>query len=243
MEPDSAYSNIIQHLQNGELYVTGQFMWGSNYTFLCDVSFEGEIIQGVYKPVRGERPLWDFPSETLSGREVAAFLLSEAGGWHMVPPTVFRKEGPAGPGSLQLYIEHDPEYHFFEFSPEDKARTRAVALFDVVLNNTDRKGGHVIIDHDGKIWLIDHGVCFHVDPKLRTVIWDFAEMPLTPAEQTQLERLQQRLEPDSELTHKLQHYLTQREIQAIAGRIEKTLKAGKFPSPSENRHSIPWPPV
>lgn len=218
-------------------------MWGSNYTFFCDVHLNDETIRAVYKPVRGERPLWDFPSETLSGREVAAYLISEAGGWHMVPPTVFRKEGPAGPGSLQLYIEHDADYHFFQFSQEDKARTRAVALLDVVLNNTDRKGGHILVDPDGKIWLIDHGVCFHVDPKLRTVIWDFAEMPLTPEEQTQLKQLLQQLNPDSSLYPKLQHYLTQREIQAIIGRIKATLKSGKFPSPSTESHSIPWPPV
>jgi len=236
-------STVIQHLQSGELHVTGQFMWGSNYTFLCDVTLDGEVLQGVYKPVRGERPLWDFPSETLAGREVAAYLISEAGGWHLVPPTVFRKEGPAGPGSIQLYIEHDPEYHYFRFTPEDKARTRAVALFDVVLNNTDRKGGHLLKDNQGKIWLIDHGVCFHVEPKLRTVIWDFAEMPLTPAEQTQLTQLKQRLAPESDLSRKLLQYLTHREIQAIAGRINEILEKGRFPSPSPDRHPTPWPPV
>lgn len=234
---------MLEHLQTGEMQVTGQFMWGSNYTFLCNVVSGDTTLRGVYKPVRGERPLWDFPSETLSGREVAAFLISEAGGWHMVPPTVFRKEGPAGAGSLQLYIEHDPEYHFFKFSPQDKDRTRAVALFDVVLNNTDRKAGHLLVDEHDKLWLIDHGVCFHVEPKLRTVIWDFAGQPLTPTEQTQLETLKARLSSDTGLLKQVSQFLTQREVQAIIGRIDATLAAGEFPLPSTDRPPTPWPPV
>lgn len=237
------FSSALQQLQDGEIQVTGQFMWGSNYTFLCNVITEDTTVQGVYKPVRGERPLWDFPSETLSGREVAAFLISEAGGWHMVPPTIFRREGPVGAGSLQLYIEHDPEYHYFKFTPQEKARTRAVALFDVVLNNTDRKAGHVLVDAEDKIWLIDHGVCFHVQPKLRTVIWDFAAQPLTPAEITQLSELRQSLTADEPLLDEISQYLTHREIQATIDRISETLTAGTFPLPSTDRPPTPWPPV
>lgn len=234
---------IITLLQTGEMDVTGQFMWGSNYTFLCDVSNQEHSVQGVYKPVRGERPLWDFPSETLAGREVAAYLLSEAGGWHLVPPTVFRQQGPAGPGSLQLYIEHDPDYHFYQFTSEDKTRTRPVALFDVVLNNTDRKAGHILVDKDENFWLIDHGVCFHVEPKLRTVIWDFAGLSLKEEEINQLSNLKDKLSSDSELTRQISRYLTRREIQAIINRINSTLQTGNFPKPIQDRYSVPWPPV
>lgn len=233
----------IELLTHGTIEVTGQFMWGSNYTFFCDVTWEGETCKAVYKPVRGERPLWDFPSESLGGREVAAFLVSEGGGWGMVPPTVFRQQAPAGPGSLQLYVEHDPEYHFLEFSPEDRARTRPVALFDAVVNNTDRKAGHVLVGEDGRLWLIDHGVCFHVQPKLRTVIWDFAGQPLTGEETAQLSVLQETLIPDAELHHDLVPYLSRHEIAAMRERIIQILADGAYPLPSEEWPSMPWPPV
>jgi uncharacterized repeat protein (TIGR03843 family) len=234
---------LIEVLQHGEIHVTGQFMWGSNYTFLCDVTYKEQVIQAIYKPVRGERPLWDFPNETLSGREVAAYLLSEGGNWHLVPPTVFRQQAPVGPGSLQSYVEHDPEYHYFQFSEEDKARVRPVVLFDVVANNTDRKAGHILIDPNGKLWLIDHGVCFHVEPKLRTVLWEFAGQSLTADEKSQLEALKAKLLPEKELYQQLCNYLSRREIQAICDRIDATLQAGIFPLPRQDRYSMPWPPV
>lgn len=236
-------ATLLTHLKKGEIDVSGQFMWGSNYTFLCNLTYQDETIQAVYKPTRGERPLWDFPSETLAGREVAAFLVSEAGGWQMVPPTIFRADAPAGPGSLQFYIEHDPEYQFFAFTPEDKARTRPVVLFDAVVNNTDRKGGHILVGEDRKFWLIDHGVCFHVQPKLRTVIWDFAGMPLTEAEHTQLETLRDRLLSDPQLHEDLNEYLSHREILAMVTRINDLLENGCFPYPDASRPSMPWPPV
>jgi len=236
-------AGVIDHLQHGQIDITGQFMWGSNYTFLCNVSFREQVIQAVYKPVRGERPLWDFPSETLAGREVAAYLVSEGGHWNMVPPTVFRQEGPSGPGSLQLYIEHDPDYHYFQFSAEDKARVRPVVLFDIVANNTDRKAGHILIDSSSKMWLIDHGVCFHVEPKLRTVIWDFAGQPLAQEEADQLKLLVVNLLPEKALYEQLCNYLTRREIQAIRDRIGETLQASRFPFPRQDRYSMPWPPV
>ena len=236
-------SALIEHLQQGDIAVTGQFMWGSNYTFLCNVTYQEQIVQAVYKPVRGERPLWDFPNESLAGREVAAYLLSEAGHWGFVPPTVFRRTGPVGPGSLQGYIEHDPDYHYFEFTEEDKARLRSTVLFDVIVNNTDRKAGHILVDPDGKLWLIDHGVCFHVEPKLRTVIWDFAGLQLTSEEIAQLETLEPQLLPEEALFQQLSHYLSHREIRAIRDRIGETLEEGKFPFPRSDRYSMPWPPV
>ncbi|MBN2046003.1 MAG: SCO1664 family protein [Anaerolineales bacterium] len=239
--PTSA--QLVNHLNRGEITVTGQFMWGSNYTFFCQIEFEDKALKAVYKPVRGERPLWDFPSESLGGREVAAYLVSEGGGWGMVPPTVLRQTAPAGPGSIQLYIEHDPEYHFLSFSSADRQRARPAALFDVVVNNTDRKAGHVLIDAEDKLWLIDHGVCFHVQPKLRTVIWDFAGLPLTTVEQEQLMTLRANLASKTGLFQELDSYLSRRELQAMAGRIDQLLEAGEFPYPSEDWPSTPWPPV
>jgi uncharacterized repeat protein (TIGR03843 family) len=243
MDLGSDSTVLIEHLQYGQIDVTGQFMWGSNYTFLCDVSYKGQVLQAVYKPVRGEKPLWDFPNESLAGREVAAYLVSEHGDWKMVPPTVFRHEAPVGPGSLQGYIEHDPDYHYFQFSEQDKARVRPAVLFDVVANNTDRKAGHILVDSNGKLWLIDHGVCFHVEPKLRTVIWDFAGQALSEAEITQLTDLNIKLQPDGPLYQQLCDYLNRREIQAIRARIGETLQAGTFPFPRQDRYSMPWPPV
>jgi hypothetical protein len=236
-------ASLIEQLSHGEINVTGQFMWGSNYTFFCDIAYQDSEIKAIYKPVRGERPLWDFPSESLGGREVAAYLVSKGGGWEMVPPTVFRTQAPAGPGSLQLFIEHDPEYHFLNFTPDDRQRARPAALFDVVINNTDRKAGHVLIDEEDKLWLIDHGVCFHMQPKLRTVIWDFAGLPLTTDEQEQLTRLRDKLAPKKKLQKKLTKYLSRAEIQAMAGRIDQLLAEGAFPYPSEEWPSTPWPPV
>ena len=132
---------IIHTLQHGEFDVEGQFMWGSNYTFLVNIQHGEQKLKGVYKPTRGEQPLWDFPSDSLANREVAAYLLSQELGWNLVPPTVYRAEGPTGAGSLQLHVEHDPEYHYFNFSDEHRQRLRIVALFDILVNNADRKGG------------------------------------------------------------------------------------------------------
>ena len=218
-------------------------MWGSNYTFLCQVAHQENNFQAVYKPVRGERPLWDFPSETLSGREVAAFLISQAGSWDFVPPTVYRQEAPAGAGSLQYHIDHDPEYHYFNFTPEDKARLRPIALFDAVINNTDRKGGHILKDPEDKLWLIDHGVCFHAEPKLRTVVWDFAGQALSTEDLEQMRDLKTKLSPTEPLRSELDNYLSLREIQAMCARIDRLLITKIFPEPTSERYAIPWPPV
>src|SRR5690349_4340386 len=169
-------SETLQNaLIHGEYELTGQFMLGSNYTFLVDVHHEGETYPAVYKPSRGEQPLWDFPEHTLAQREVAAYQLSEALGFHLVPFTTLRDKGPHGPGSLQQFIEYDVEYHYFNFTPQDREKLRPVVLFDLLANNADRKGGHVFFEIDTKkLYAIDHGICFHSEDKLRTVIWDFA---------------------------------------------------------------------
>lgn len=233
----------LKCLQSGEITVEGRFMWGSNYTFLCQIQDEVCDLRAVYKPTRGERPLWDFPSESLANREVAAYLVSEAGEWHMVPPTVLREDGPAGTGSLQLFVDHDPEHHYFNFSAEEKERLEPVVLFDVVINNTDRKGGHIILDNDNHIWLIDHGVCFHIQPKLRTVVWDFAGRPIAEKNLQQIVALKEKLAPGQAAREELSHHLTSKEVDAMIFRIDRLLRAGVFPRPSDDRYSYPWPPV
>ncbi|HMN62757.1 MAG TPA: hypothetical protein PJ988_20490, partial [Anaerolinea sp.] len=169
---------VLDALKDGKVSVEGQFLSGSNYTFLSEVTHQEQTLKVVYKPVRGEQPLWDFDAGSLAHREAAAYLLSEALGWDLVPPTIYRRRAPLGPGSLQLYVEHDPHHHFFTFTYEEKQRLRPVAVFDLISNNADRKGGHILIDEHQHIWLIDQGLCFHVDDKLRTVVWDFAGEPL-----------------------------------------------------------------
>lgn len=234
---------ILKTLSEGEIAITGEFLWGSNYTFAASVRRGNHNLQAVYKPTRGERPLWDFPRASLARREVAAYLVSEALGWRLVPPTVYRKDGPIGPGSLQLYIEHDPEYHYFNFSPADRQRLRPVVLFDLLINNADRKGSHVLFDRENHLWLIDHGICFHREDKLRTVIWDFAGEPIPADLCADVSRLSEQLEPGCDLTLKLEDYLSSAEIVALAGRARRLLELARFPGPHPNRRPYPWPPV
>jgi len=234
-------SEILAVLQHGDIQVKGKFLWGSNFTFLADVAYEGKNLQAVYKPSRGERPLWDFPTASLAHREAAAYLVSEAMGLGMIPETVYRRRGPVGAGSLQRFIEHDPEKHYFNFSRSDLERLRPVALFDLVVNNADRKGGHVLLDDDGHIWLIDHGLCFHVEDKLRTVIWDFSGETIAPDLLCKLQELQQQLKPESDLYAKLARHLTGGEIRAMLARIDALLTHPVFPNPHPNRRPYPWP--
>jgi len=222
-------------------------MWGSNYTFLLKVEHALDELQAVYKPTRGVRPLWDFATPSLARREVAAYLVSEALGWQLVPPTIYRVDGPLGTGSLQLYIEHDPEYHYFNFNEADKQRLRPTALFDLLINNADRKGSHVLFDPDRHIWLIDHGICFHVESKLRTVIWDFAGEPIPPDLCHALTEFRQQLDVHqdgtSELVASLSKHLTTAEIAALSKRVNRILKSGRYPNPEPDRRPYPWPPV
>jgi uncharacterized repeat protein (TIGR03843 family) len=237
------HSTILNILQNGNLNITGEFVWGSNYTFATEISYEGQTIQGVYKPTQGERPLWDFPQASLARREVAAYLVSEALGWEFVPPTVYREDGPFGPGSLQLYVDHDPEYNYFTLSKVDLQRLRPVALFDLLINNADRKGSHIIFDRDGHIWLIDHGISFHRQQKLRTVIWDFAGEPINEELCAHLANFQTQLLPGTNLREQLDLLLVPQEISALIQRTKEMLKIKQFPNPHPNRRPYPWPPV
>lgn len=207
----------------------------SNATFLVVVGDPADNLRGIYKPLDGERPLWDF-EPGLYKREVAAYLLSEAMGYHLVPPTVMR-DGPLGEGSLQLFVDYDPSEHYFilyEQRPDLHSRLRAMAVFDIVINNTDRKGGHVLLNNDGNIWGIDHGVCFSEEFKLRTVIWDFAGQPIEDELLAPLEQLMQ------SVPLQVAALLTDDEIKAMLERTEWLLDNRVYPAP-ESRYQYPWP--
>lgn len=234
---------ILAALRDGELDVQGQFMLGSNYTFLGRMLFNALELPVVYKPRRGEQPLWDFPRGTLTKREAAAFWVSEALGWNLVPPTIYRKKMPLGPGSVQHYIEHDPEYHYFRFDETDRERLRPVVVFDMLINNADRKAGHILRDTQGHLWLIDHGICFHTEDKLRTVLWDFAGEKIPNELKTDLQRLLGDLEHHGEWFGQLKGLLLVKEIRALAVRLKMLLQTDVFPFPPQERRSYPWPPI
>lgn len=242
---NSSAFDIQKALQYGDLELKGQFMLGSNYTFLVNVRYEGREISAVYKPLRGEQPLWDFPDNTLARREVAAYLVSEALGFHFVPYTTLREDGPFyGPGTLQQYIEFDPEYHYFTFSDADKARLRPVVLFDLLANNADRKGSHILVEKGtNKLWIIDHGLCFHHEDKLRTVLWDFADEPIPGDLLRCLSAFPTLLSASSEFRTSLRDYLSPREVSALASRARSLLNIKRFPTPPRDRRAYPYPPI
>lgn len=240
---DPSRPAIMEALRCGEISLTGQFAHGSNACFLVSLHHNGIELDAVYKPVRGENPLWDFPARTLAKRETAACLLSEWLGWDLVPPTVFRKNCPLGAGSLQLYIPHDPQKNYFTLSEEELQNLKTTALFDLVMNNADRKGSHLIFDQAGHLWLIDHGLCFNVEPKLRTVIWNFAGEPLPFEQGRALNRARQALSREGELFVLLHGYLSIAELNALKRRIDHLLDQGIFPHPPSDRRSFPYPPL
>ena len=224
-------------IQCGNYEIKGQFTFGSNYTFLVTVEHEGSEYPAVYKPLRGEQPLWDFPENTLAGREVAAYLVSEHLGFHVVPYTTLRQDGPFGAGSLQQYIDYDPEYHYFSFSEEDRRLLKPVVLFDLLCNNADRKGSHVFFEKDSHhLYAIDHGICFHEENKLRTVLWDFSGQAI-PAD------LLAPLAGIRTLIPSLEPYLSPRELSAFCARADSILKRGTFPRQPRDRRAMPWPPL
>jgi uncharacterized repeat protein (TIGR03843 family) len=241
--PELEIPTVLNVLQNGKITIKGEFVWGSNYTFLAEVSQNGDNILSVYKPSRGERPLWDFPPSSLARREAAAYLVSQALGWELVPPTVYRKEAPIGPGSLQLYIDHDPEIHYFNLTKAHIQRLRPVVLFDLLVNNADRKGSHLLYDKNHHLWLIDHGICFHVEDKLRTVIWDFAGEAIPENLVDGLRNFQQNFTPGTSIYKELQALLTHKEIKALVARAEHLISQHNFPLPDPDQRSIPWPPL
>lgn len=232
----------ITLIRDGELTLLGLMPNASNYTFLGEVSDGASSALVVYKPRRGESPLWDFPPGTLHRREAAAYLLAEALGWPSVPPTVVR-DGPHGPGSVQLFIDADYTQHFFSLRDERLQEFAPVAAFDVVANNADRKGGHCLVGPDGRIWVIDHGVCFAVAPKLRTVIWEFAGAELPADLSGDLRRVGAALRNDGDrLRARMLELLSPEEVAAAAARAEALAAAARFPLPTSDR-PYPWPAI
>lgn len=248
-------------LLGGELVVIGRVMSASNATLLAEV----DGLRVAYKPVRGERPLWDFPDGTLAGREVASHLLSRATGWGVVPPTVLR-DGPHGPGSVQLWCEPDPDQTAVDLLPagripdemahvldgldgrerpvslvhERSPALRRMALFDAVVNNADRKGGHVLAMVDGSRLGIDHGLTFHTEPKLRTVLWGWAGDALDEQEMADLSTLEADLH--GPLGRQMLEHLRPAEIESTVARCRSLRERGTFPVASDRWPAIPWPP-
>jgi hypothetical protein len=220
----------------------GLMPWSSNYTFLVTIRQAGEEVLAIYKPCRGERPLWDFPDGTLALREVASFHVSRALGWDFIPPTVLR-EGLHGRGAVQLFVESDPEAHYFTLRDHHRAVFQRVAAFDYIVNNADRKAGHCLLGNDGHIWTIDHGLTFHSDYKLRTVIWDFAGQSIPGDILADLCRLQETLrQPRSSLVAELTELLTGHEIKVFRRRLDQLIAGGRFPLPVGGRN-VPYPPI
>lgn len=219
--------------------------YASNYVFLLELRHPDSVDPGyaVYKPAKGENPLWDFPAN-LYRREVAAYRLSEALGWSLIPPTVERADGlEYGVGSLQAYVPTDYRRTFFELRDDFADTMRQFALFDWLANNADRKGGHVLIGDGDHLWGIDNGLCFHVDEKLRTVIWDYAGEPIPPQQLSDIERLSTALDDGGSAHTSLSGLLSEAEIAILATRARRVLEAGRLPEPPAGRRSYPWPLV
>ena len=229
-------------LATGEIEVLGALPESSNAALLVRCVATDDTVLAVYKPMRGEAPLWDFPDGTLHRREVAAFEVARALGWPRVPPTVLR-DGPFGPGSVQRFITFDPAEHFFTLEVEHADTFRRIAMFDLAVNNADRKGGHCLLDEDGEIWVIDHGVCFVVEPKLRTVIWTFVDEPLPADAVDDLRRVHDGLVRGGQIASTLGALLAPDEVDATADRIDRLLADGRFPEPEPGVRPFPWPPI
>jgi len=230
-------------LSTGQIVNThGVMRWGSNYAALVTIRDEELQATTVYKPQRGERPLWDFPDGTLCYREVVAYEISETLGWHLVPPTVLR-DGPHGPGSFQLFIVHNPEINYFSLDDRFISQLQKYAVFDYIVNNADRKGGHLLLDAEDKLWGIDHGLTFHTMPKLRTVIWDFAGQVVPTALLQAVQHLRDELTcGDGELITRISSLLSASEITALIRRINHLLDCKTYPKPGPGPN-YPWPPV
>src|SRR5215208_2436012 len=238
-------ASALEVLREGEIELVGRLLGSSNHAMLCRVRLDCPppeapvVLEAVYKPTAGERPLDDFPDETLSHREVAAYLVSEAMGWGIVPPTI-RRDGPFGDGSLQQWIDVDPTIDVVAMVLSDDPRLRRIAVFDSAVNNTDRKGGHLLPTSDGHTYGVDHGVTFSTVPKLRTVLWGWRGERFTAEEAAGLARLGEGLRGD--LARDLAPLLSRREISGTRRRVDELLDAGRFPLPRPDWPAIPWPP-
>ncbi len=236
MTADDGEREVLELLACGEIEILGLLPYASNATLLTKVDDGNRQALAVYKPRRGETPLWDFPRGTLCLREYAAWATDRALGWSLVPPTVLR-DGPAGFGALQLFVEEEEIE-----DPNDLLRThpddlRRLAAFDIVINNADRKAGHCLLDVDGRLWAVDHGIAFHAEPKLRTVIWAFEGEPVPPALLEDLERFGE----DRDAHAELERVLHAEEMEALHRRVATLLRIPRFPAPGPGR-AVPWPP-
>jgi hypothetical protein len=232
--------DALDLLARGDLRPLSLLPRASNFTFLAEVVDGDRTALAVYKPREGETPLWDFPEGTLCNREVAAYLVARELGWPDVPATVLR-DGPHGEGSVQLYVEADPAEHYFTLRDRFEDVFRAVAAFDLVVGNGDRKAGHCLLAPDGRIWVVDHGLCFASDPWLRTVIWDFAGEPIPEALLADIERAGSVIRSGS-LREELEVVLSQEEVDTLAERARGVAAAGRYPEPGPGR-SHPWPVI
>lgn len=231
-------SSLERLMSEGTLTVTGRLVDASNATLFGTIADGEDEVRVIYKPVAGERPLWDFPDGNLAQREYAAFLVSEIGGWNLVPLTILR-DGPFGIGMVQQWIDIDESIDLALFYREDHQSLRAMVLFDAVVNNTDRKIGHLIPSPDGKLFGCDHGVTFHEEDKLRTVLWQWASQKLSEQELEQLQKLRQSLISKEELFTSL---ISDIEFKALLGRVDRLLHEKTFPEPSDEWPAVPWPP-
>jgi hypothetical protein len=234
---DSA--DALRLLHDGELEVEGRLIDASNATLYCSVALDGVVAACVYKPIAGERPLWDFPEGTLAGREVSAYLVSAATGWDVVPPTVMR-DGPYGPGMCQLWIDVDESVDLGILARSTIEPLRRMSVFDAVINNADRKGGHLLPVADGHVYGVDHGVCFSEDDKLRTLLWHWRGNRLTEEAMGVLVGLREGM--NGELGCALSEHLTQREVLATRRRIDRLLSTKRHPQPNGDWPAMPWPP-
>ena len=235
--PEIASDDALIVLQSSQIEIIGRMAWSSNSTYLVNVLNGETDLQGIYKPSNGERPLWDFPSG-LYRREIASFLVAQLIGWDIVPPTV-KTDDPFGVGSLQLFIPCDFEEHYFHIleDPRNHEALQRICLFDFVANSTDRKGGHCLRENNGKIWGIDNGLTFHVDFKLRTVIWDWAGLEIPELLTADLEKF-----VACEVGDDLLEFLSIQELEAMFSRAKLLLKSGCFPEdPTGTR--FPWPVI
>jgi len=230
---------ILAALGYGDLKVTGRLVDASNATLFGEITVGERSFNCIYKPVTGERPLWDFPDGTLANREYAAYLISEAMQLNCVPPTLLR-EGPFGFGMVQLWIDIDEEIDLAELYRQDLPALRKLALFDVVINNTDRKIGHLLPIPDGHIFGCDHGVTFHEEDKLRTVLWQWEHTELSDFELATLQTLQEAL--IGKTGEQIKPLITDEEFTALTARISRLLATKVFPSPSPDWPAVPWPP-
>lgn len=233
-----ATEDKFEILSKGELRVTGRLVDASNATLYATAAFNSKELICIYKPIAGERPLWDFADGCLAHREYSAFLVSKYLGFDLVPLTILR-DGPYGMGMVQEWIDIDENIDLSKFFSTDHPRLRSMAIFDAIINNTDRKIGHLLPMDSEIVFGCDHGVTFHIDDKLRTVLWQWAEDPFTPEE---LELLQSaKIQLEAELATMLEPFLTAEEIDAMRFRIDRLIKTRKFPLPNPNWPAVPWP--